>query len=153
MILKSTGGSSLEMTLVGYQFPDLETKEYDSNWLLIKIDAVHSKGQWTSVDPSLLTYEVQRLADWLAAIARGQKVDDTEEFMEPNLSFRLANLDTGARTLRVYFELESRPPWAKSDTANENDFWLEFPLGDLDLEAAARQLRDELRRYPQRAAR
>ena len=52
------------MYLVGYQFPELEDVEYDSNWLNVKIAVSHQRGKWSTIDPALLTYEVQWLIDW-----------------------------------------------------------------------------------------
>jgi hypothetical protein len=50
----------------------------------------------------------------------------------------------------VYFELESRPPWAPSTVAGEEDVWVEFALPEVDLAEAASALRTQLMRHPQR---
>ena len=51
------------MSLVGYQFPDLEDDEYDSNWLNVKIEVSNERGKWSAIDPALLTYEVEWLIE------------------------------------------------------------------------------------------
>lgn len=150
--LEGSNGQSLQLTIVGYQFPAMRTKDYDSNWLNVQVSVVHPRGRWTARDACLLTYEAARLADWLQAVGRGKSVASEESFIEPNLAFRLVESAQGP-FLRVYFELELRPEWAFSRAAFEEDLWVEFPVGELDLVGAAEGLRQQLRVYPQRAAR
>lgn len=152
MKLRSSDGSEFEMAIAGHQFPVIETADEDANWLLIRTTVAHPRGRWTSQDPSLLTWEIQRLADWLEEVARGESVESEQDFIEPNLSFCLHG-DSERRVLRVYFELESRPPWAGYSTAGQRDVWVEFPLAEINLAAAARSLREQLSRYPQRGPR
>ena len=55
MELKSSNGMEITLDLLGYQFPKLLGEPYDSNWLRVQVRAVHPRGAWTSVDPTLLT--------------------------------------------------------------------------------------------------
>jgi hypothetical protein len=152
MKLEASTGISFGLEIVGYQFPQMETEEYDSNWLMIQIDVSHPQGDWTSTDPSLLTYEAARLAEWLEAIHNGTSVQPTIGFIEPNLEFHLVTInDRANKALRVCFQLESRPSWAKSDGVGGCDLWVEFPLDEIDLAAAAQQLREQLQQFRQRA--
>ncbi len=36
MKLLNNDQTGFELTIAGYQFPEMETEEYDSNWLLIQ---------------------------------------------------------------------------------------------------------------------
>ena len=152
MKLASTDGQSLELTILGYQFPHLETKEYDSNWLIVAGSVIHPRGSWQFADPCLLTYEAEWLAAWMDALAEGSPPAATIGFIEPNLAFGVG-FNTKGPLLRVYFELEARPSWESSAPAGEKDIWVEFPIEELDLRSAARQWRAELAAYPQRASR
>jgi hypothetical protein len=100
--------------------------------------------------PSLLTWEVERLSNWLEALALGQAVEEDEDFLEPNLRFKVAERDDDTITLRVYFELESRPPWFFADAAGMNDLWIDLRVDADDLHAAAEGLRHDLTRFPPR---
>ena len=146
MKLRSSNGQAFDLSLVGYQFPTGPTEWHDRNWLNVRIDVVHPRGRWHSSEPSLLTSEVLELADWLELIAAGALSVDDRPFIEPNLRFEVGN-----RALRIYFELESRPNWARADGAGLNDLWIELPLNELDLRAAASDLRQQLERFPLRA--
>jgi hypothetical protein len=136
MRLASKDGQMFEMRIVGYQFPHLETVEYDSNWLIIAGDVIHPNGSWRFSDPCLLTYEGKRLASWMESIAEGEPVESICGFIEPNLQFR-AVLGVDLRVLRVYFELEARPKWAPK-RAPKDDLWVEFPVAEVDLRSTAR---------------
>lgn len=150
MHMSGSDGSLFEMRVVGYQFPEIQDEEYDSNWLLIQIHLVHPRGEWTTVDPCLLTYEVEELADWFDAIARGDHVDAEQHFIEPNLLFRLRDQGANGRTLAVYLALDC---WAKSEAAPIDNRFVLFPLAGVDPARVAEELRGELARYPQRAVR
>jgi hypothetical protein len=44
-------------------------------------------------------------------------------------------------TIRVYFELESRPPWSFANAAGMNDLGIDLRVDNDDLRAAAEDLR------------
>lgn len=151
MKLESPTRTSFCLEILGYQFPRVETEEYDSNWLVIRITVSHPKGNWACIDPSLLTYEVARLADWLEAIHNNETVQQAIRFVEPNLEFHLTRSERGKdKVLRVRLRLEASPPWLESDVVGERDFWIQFPIAEIDLLAASRQLREQLQQFPQR---
>ena len=51
MKLAGKDGQMFEMRIVGYQFPHLETVEYDPNWLIIAGAVIHPNGSWRFSDP------------------------------------------------------------------------------------------------------
>ncbi len=154
MILRSRDLSEFELRVAGYQFPEIDYDGYDSNWLIVKIRAAPAgERPWKSTDPSLLTWEVERLSSWLDALGAGRPVEDEEYFIEPNLRFEVVDRDEDTITMRVYFELESRPPWFFADGAGMADLWVDLHVDGDDLRAAAEGLRHDLRRFPPRAGR
>jgi hypothetical protein len=151
LILRSRDLSEFELRVAGYQFPDSEHNDWDSNWLNVEIRAAPvDERPWRATDPSLLTWEVERLSNWLEALASGFPVEDGEDFVEPNLRFEVAHRDQDTITIRVYFELESRPPWFFADAAGMHDLWLDLRVDSTDLSAAAEDLRRDLARFPPR---
>ena len=152
MLLTTGDGRRLVLTIVGYQFPALEDDEWDSNWLNVRIDADDGREAWASTDPSLLTFEAQALADWLDDLSHGE-VREPPGFVEPNLRFEATAWDDSEATVRVFFELESRPPGAASRVVGEHPLWIDFTLSRPELHNAAVSLRDQLDRYPPRARR
>ncbi len=146
MLLIGNDNTEFEMKVVGYQFPHLEHEQYDSDWLSIMIRVKLPQGSWTAIDPSLLTWELVGLTEWLESIVDGKRVESEESFMEPNLRFEL--IEEEPKKLRVYFELESRPGWAPYDGAGMNDLWAEFEINAEEIRAAAASLREDLKRFP-----
>jgi hypothetical protein len=86
----------------------------------------------------------------LEALASGRAVEEGEDFIEPNLRFEVADRDQDTVTIRVYFELESRPPWFFADAAGMEDLWVDFRVDTDDLRSAAEDLRRNLARFPPR---
>lgn len=149
----TSNASSFQLTVLGYQHPDAAGEPYDANWLTIQVHASGPQGAWTGTDSCLLTYEAARLADWLEAVAEGKEPARAISFLEPVLLFRLVSVD-GGRALRIHFGNLINPSWRnleeRAPSANP-DIWLDFSLNEVDLGAAARDLRQQIRRYPNRA--
>jgi hypothetical protein len=149
MRFSSADGSFFDLAIAGYQFPSEHRAEYDSNWLVVEGRAALHGREWAFREPCLLTYEVERLADWLEQLAVGKAVEGSEDFVEPNIAFSAASGAVGEHVLAVILDLEARASWAeKQETLS-----LEFQLAPADLLAAAADLRGQLARFPQRAAR
>jgi hypothetical protein len=151
VILRGRDLSEFELQVAGYQFPSFSGDMFDNNWLIVAGRvAPADERAWEFRDPSLLTWEVERLSNWLEALASDKAVDDGEDFIEPNLRFEVVESSEGTITLRVYFELESRPPWFFADAAGMNDLWIDLRVDNDDLRAAAEGLQRDLARFPAR---
>ncbi len=153
----STNNSSFNLTILGYQYPDAAGEPYDANWLSIHVEAGGPEGEWTGTDPCLLTYEATRLADWLEAVANGKEAPPALSFLEPVLLFRLVDGAAG-KTLRVHFGNLINPSWRRLEQPQGGgqrvecpDLWLDFPVAEVDIASAARELRQQVKRYPNRA--
>ena len=132
----------------GYEFPELENVQYDSNWLNVKISVSQQAGKWSVIDTALLTYEVQSLIDWLRAVS-ARKYDDRElDFLEPCLSFQLSPAEGDPDKLVIKLSYGFRPRWVSEVLYEEYE--IVFSLKSIDLMYAAESLENQLRRYPQR---
>jgi hypothetical protein len=152
MELNSSSGMDFKLEIEGYQFPDLETEIWDSNWLIIQINVSHPNGNWSATDACLLTYEIASLANWFEQISNGKNDKLELGFLEPALHFKLIESNGVAnRALYVFFDMVLRPSWAKS--LNYRDVWVKFPLAEINLMKASMQLREQLSQFPQRAER
>jgi hypothetical protein len=146
--------TSFCLTILGYQYPDAAGEPYDANWLSIHIEATGPTGAWSGTDPCLLTYEAALLVNWLQSVAAGSEFPPAISFLEPVLLFRLVKTARG-KTLRVHFGNLINPSWQQQDANTKHghfmDLWLDFPLSETDLTRAAESLRQQLKRYPDRA--
>lgn len=156
------GGRAFECAPVGYEFWRMgrlgwwnsilrrrwPAFDHDANWLVIAVTASDGDRNWSFRHPCLLTTELQSLAAWFDAIADGNVDTDEIHFIEPNLAFRKVSDQRTGITIRVSFELEARPPWRRED--DWGSVWLEFPVTSQTLTAAADDVRDDLKRFPER---
>ncbi len=146
--------ASFYLGILGYQYPDAAGEPYDANWLSIHIEASGPEGAWAGTDPCLLTYEAARLADWLEAAANGENASPAISFLEPVLLFRLVDGHQG-KTLRIHFGNLINPSWRQLNKNHEPgsnpDLWLDFPFSETNLAAAASELHQQVKRFPNRA--
>lgn len=143
MYLENKENESLQLDIVGYEFPNLR-----DNWLLVSIHAKLKAGEWSATAPAIDTTEVEHLIRWLESIRRGEATKDRMLFTEPNLEFELCLVTT--QRLRIYFELEMRLNWAKEKLLYKHDLWFEIDLNLDTLDYMISDLTEQLARFPTR---
>ncbi len=158
MLLKDSEGSEFELIVIGYGFPQIINDYYDSNSMNIRIRVRNSRGPWDRTGHFLNAFELRQLAIWLDAVAveapminretlrevgrnppkgfPNLRLFDSLEFTEPNLRFVLVERETDSTIIRVFFELEARPPWAPANFVGLEDVWVNLHVSDKDLKAA-----------------
>lgn len=139
---------SVELKITSYQFPN-ETVlgDYDANWLDVYLNVKSNDGHWQTVDPSLLTWDVERIVKWLSDLADNKTVqDESLEFIEHNLSFHLLDNRSEVKGIRISFDLESRPQSA----TDEKLYFVDCLLTNDLLRQLAQDLMTELSKFPKR---
>jgi hypothetical protein len=138
----------LHLEVLGYQFPETEDDEWDSEWLIIAGSVSCARGRWRFRDPCLCTFELQALATWLRDVPVGGPERELA-FTEPNLRFEhLARSD--GDVLLVAFSQESSPPWATEGERYGEGYPLSFPFSLNDFAAASTALQNMLLKWPVR---
>src|SRR2546422_6569564 len=89
MLLKGRDDSTVELVVLGYQFPDHRHDDWDANWLVIEARVNAAIGSWRFTKRCILTFELNELATWLHGILRRRPVGPLLEFMEPLITFQL----------------------------------------------------------------
>ena len=148
MVIEGINNQSVEIRVNNYQFPETDDRDYDGNWLNIYLNVESELGNWQTVDPSLLTWEIQELIDWLVQLSKNEKPKWKEiVFIEPNLSFHLMNShDDLKKKIKIEFNLESRPRSAKED----DECFVEFIASNTELKNISNGFRSELSKCPVR---
>ena len=148
MVIKGINNQSVEIRVNNYQFPETDDRNYDGNWLHIYLNVRSDMGNWQSVDPSLLTWEIQELIDWLDQLSKNEKSKWKKmDFIEPNISFELMNSENDLKKrIKIEFNAESRPASAKEDI----DYFIEFIASNEEIKNIANGFRKELSKYPVR---
>ncbi|GEM50121.1 WapI family immunity protein [Deinococcus cellulosilyticus] len=165
-----TGQISLELTVLGYQFPEA-TDFYDANWLMVQLQMGTPWGLWTRVDPCLEVREAQRLLNWFQELERNfdfiagwgtGHLDTSECFTEPNLEFKARGGQLIARfegtvALEISFSHEFLPPFASElpyyadpDEEQVQQVYLRFYLTREQLKTLISQWQQDLAPFPER---
>jgi hypothetical protein len=148
MRLLGSDGACFELSLLGWQHPRGASNEIDANRLKVRLSLASDDGAWVEIVPCLVAWEVERLGDWLEALAAHRGTDAEQRFLEPDLWFRILPASGVARVLRVGIDLRGRRPAGVAAPVGE----IAIALGDEELAAAARGMRAQGRRFPARKA-
>ena len=151
MKLINTSGDYLSLSIQGYEFPEIHSCYYDSNWLNIAGKVKLGDKTCTFQNPCLLSFEALRLANWLDRIAKSKeslKIYDAPDFLEPELDFEFIK----ENRVRVNFNYGLLPERALSDEDGTDNLFLEFEPDKNMIKLATESLRFQLRSYPIRAS-
>ena len=148
MIFKGINNQTVEFKITNYQFPEISDCEYDSNWLLVYLKVKSEYGNWETIDPSLLVKDLKDIIEWFEQLSNDIETDsDSLVFMEPNLEFELIKNQSDLKTVRIIFDLESRP-----QNANDNkEYYVDCEMDNAELKKVAKELTKELESFPERA--
>lgn len=149
MRLLGGDGARFELSIVGWQHPRGAANEIDANRLSVRLALATDDGTWVEIVPCIVSWEAERLADWLDALASHRATDAEQRFLDPDLRFRIAPASGIARVLRIGIDLRGRRPPGSAAPVGE----IAFALTDEEILAAARGLRTQLRRFQYREAR
>jgi hypothetical protein len=139
----------VELKILGYQFPEILNDEWDSNWLIIFINAKSKDTLWNATDPSITTFEFKKLISWFENISNNNiekfKIID---FTEPNLTFELLNnFNAEIKEIKIKFKLELNP---KPYTNFDEEYSIKFRANNEIIKKYTEELKIELEKYPER---
>jgi hypothetical protein len=136
----------VEIVIRSYQYPNTNYGTDDRNWLNIYIKVKSNFGHWQTIDPSLLTWEVQTLIQWFKCLEQSKKPRSIEmEFIEPNIAFYLLNdYCEEIKKIKITFSLESRPKIANADI----EYFMIFNADSSELSRISTDLEKELEKFP-----
>jgi hypothetical protein len=143
-------GDSFELSIQGYQFPDIDHDEWDSNWLMVRVCASAHGWSWTATDPSMLTFELAWLAKWADHAADQPNTAEEVPFMEQNLRFEACGSRDEKIRLIVHFDLELRPKVADRGFKDGEPVRAELEVTRDQLRTWAVELRDQRAKFPPR---
>jgi len=152
IIYNSDYSTSFSLEIVGYEFPNIIDKYYDSNWLMVKVGVTTEDKKWFAIDPCVLTFEVDELIDWFENVKNESIQYQKIVFIEPFLKFERLEGDCSQLILRIYLSLKGLPT-RKRPFEPQKEIVLEFDLNYLDEISIVNDLRIQLQKYPQRVFR
>jgi hypothetical protein len=153
--IASEDSHALELSVVGYQFPEAENLAKRYSWHMLEGKAIDADVSWHFRWQALTCDESHRVAPWLRLLAervasptKGPEAPARLAFTEPNLAFVALEVDADRALLRVELDLEfhrDRAHWQAGDP-----YLLDLVVTEATLMQAATQWEAEVRAYPGR---
>jgi hypothetical protein len=150
MIFKGIENQSVELKIMNYEFPEIVDGDYDSNWLNIYLNVKSKVEHWQTIDPSLTTWDMQRLINWFDNLSKNIEPKYLEiAFLEPNLCFELLDsFNSQIKKIRIVFDYESKPKSANKD----KECFVDIVADNDELKRIKLDLEKELENFPERKA-
>jgi len=146
----------LEISVVGYEFPDMVDDPDDANWLLIRLVLQSQFGawRWQVEDAGALTWELADGVQWLLRLSAGEPVEREQcGFSEPDIAFEAIRGEDGQVIgLSVQLMDEFQPPTKVLVPRENNIVSLRFHTPPNILRAFADDLTSELNHFPLRGS-
>jgi hypothetical protein len=147
----------LQMTVAGYEFPDVLDNVDDANWLVIRLtlQSVYGAWNWQVQDAGALTWELADCVDWLLRLSERQPVEkESCGFSEPDIRFETIRNENGEVVgLSVQLMDEFQPPTKVLVPRENNIVNLRFHTPPDVLKAFAESLAADLTVFPVRGER
>ena len=148
MLLAGHDGTQVEIAPVAYEFP-VADDGYDLNWLTVRAKVKTSAARWGGTDPCLLTWELRRLCEWLAAHASStEPAEATLDFLEPELEFSVVEGTETDLILKITTRHGLAGLWGTRPPDDERS--VEIRLSKEAVSKAAAELTVEAKEFPQR---
>jgi|GEM_PF-6503782 len=157
MVINDLHGTTFQLKILGYQSPNvpIDSNRWDLNWLMIGISIQTPSSRLEFSDPALLTWEVQRLIEWMESIGRGVALESEFWSLEGVISFTftLAQNQVDRVYLTVAIPLVENRVWIP---VHYPLIWTEIMsktrlvLTSHELIKASQELAADLSRYPMR---
>lgn len=140
---------NIVLSTVNYQFPDSNDKEYDGNWLQIKIEVSDTNHKWENTDPFLLSYDWLEISNWfndLSQFHQSRRKDLV--FIEPNIEFQLVNFSKQNNQIEfnIQLNLECIPTFLKG----KDDVKYHFVFTSEKCKEISTLCEKEYERFPER---
>ena len=156
MRLGSDSGDVLELSIVGYQFPEAEDPRKRYSWHMVEGRARTAAETWDFRWQALTCDESGRLVSWLREVADGAAQGCSTPaagpgrtwFTEPNLAFVVETYKEDMVVLRVELDLEFRAPSDQADHRAGDPTVLKISTSPEQLLTAAAELESDVSLYP-----
>lgn len=146
---------TLEIAILGYQFPDADDPRQRYSWHMITGQATSTDETWTFQYPALTCDESPRLTAWLRQVA--QWLDNPGKamarpgkltFTEPNLALDLVGQPLDRVVIDVELDLEFRSPRNRTRREAGTPNLLHLTLTREALLSAASDWEQDVEHYP-----
>jgi len=163
--LTNENGQKLKIEVLNYEFPNMEDlggpmtkeqmeeldidKDYDANWLDIKVTGENAATKWDVVDPCMLTWELEAMMTWFFNMAEDVEPENIATnlfFIESCITLYQMRLDDDHYRIRFALSFELAPP----NEPTGAEYYMDFNLSRKEIGALANNIAAILAQYPPR---
>ena len=109
-ILFIENSKRLELSILGYEFPDGRGDLYDRNWLNVGVAYDGGSLSFRQKDSCLLSFELAALTEAVDAILAGRESGTITDFTEPYLTLAVTRVED-VYALQVRFVYDTEGKW------------------------------------------
>lgn len=145
MLLKSEDGKEFELSLIDEPIPDPQDGFGDTAAMVIAFRVATGEEEWEETSPSINSFQLDGLVDWLESVASGSHDEAEIDLLEPELNFQVVKDAGDWVQVRIRFRLEARPEEMNVDAETTEARHVDLRLPRAAIRAAAASLRQDLR--------
>lgn len=145
MLLKSEDGKEFELSLIDEPLADPQDGFGDVDAMVIAFRVATGDEDWEETAPSINTFELDTLADWLDSVASGSHDEAEVDLLGPELNFQVVKDTRDWVQIRIRFRLDDRPEEMAMDAETTEARHVDLRLTREAIAAGAARLREELR--------
>ncbi len=164
MIKIEKDGKKIQIDILDYEFPNREDtggipteeqleamggRDYDANWLNVGFECYDEKYEWKTVDPCLLSWELEDIMTWFVNMAEGREENNNSPqmfFTEPCVGIYQRKLDDDHFKFRFALAYEVAPP----EEYRNGEYYMDFVLSREELAAIADSIAAAAAAFPVR---
>ena len=164
MIKIEKDGKKIQIDILDYEFPNREDtggiptdeqleemggRDYDANWLNVGFECYDEKYEWKTVDPCLLSWELEDIMTWFVNLAEGREENnDTPQmfFTEPCVGIYQKKLDDDHYKFRFALAYEVAPP----EEYRNGEYYMDFVLSRAEIAEIADTIAMAAAAFPER---
>ena len=110
MYIGQEGKNQIELSIKGYEHPDVSDNYFEANWLNTEISVKTVTQSWNASAPVVLSNELSSFNDWLLALQENKAQNRFFDFEDPSLYVCMTDKNEEALTLEFHLHLDFRCP-------------------------------------------
>jgi hypothetical protein len=144
VMLHGEDGYAFGLTIDGYEYPNKVTG-YDGNWLCVRVEIQHPRGDWRFRAAWMTTIDAQRLVEWLDGAAIGRAEYNWTTY---RLVFTFALIPAQDSPISIIITRGALPQWHGANEGRE--LILSFGRDSDDIKLFAEDWKTQVARFPVR---
>jgi len=148
MVFNCVFNQSVKFKVINYEFPNINNGTWDSNWLIVDWQVYSKFGNWHTISPTMLTFEIYNLMLWFDDLSKNMCPEDNSIiFVDHDWRFELLNeYNAPIKKIRIKYNVVLPP----EELPDSDGYYVDIFANDEEMRRIALDLRSEVARFPVR---